>query len=129
MATTKELTARIEVLEARLDKAAEMHKALHQLTKAAFQALEERIPAQLEASLTSALSQMMAQHQAAMERAGSRPMKARQPDYYMAALKALRIERGLGERAFVPMADIKARMAQMQAPAAPADTAVEEAPF
>ena len=116
MATTKELTARIEVLEARLDKAAEMHKALHQLTKAAFQALEERIPAQLEASLTSALSQMMAQHQATMQRGASQRMQPR-TDFFMKALHQLREERGLTPRAHVPLDDIKARMQVLKAAA------------
>ena len=121
MATTKELTARIEALEARLDKAAEMHKSLHQMTKLAFETLEKSLPAHLEESLTSALSQMMAQHQATMQRAHSRPMRP-QTDFFMKALHQLREERGLAPRAHVPLDDIKARMAELKAAAeAPAD--------
>ena len=132
MATTKELTARIEELEKRLDKAAEMHKSLHQMTKIAFETLEKSLPAQLESSLTSALAQMMAQHNATMQRGASRPMQPR-TDYYMRALNELRAERNLAPRAMVPMADIKARMQLLKAaaarPAETEDTVYDDAPM
>ena len=114
MATTKELTARIEELEKRLNKAAEMHTLLRQQIRGAFDKLEENIAMHVEASLTSALAQMMAQHQATMQRGVSRPMQPR-ADYYMKALNQLRAERGLAPRAHVPMADIKARMQVLKA--------------